>query len=75
MASLGSSTGMSASTLHRKVIELERKQQESEVEIEELREVNSRLRSERAGLLAGQEDVLMTGAEREQRWGEERVCT
>ncbi|KAK1921723.1 spindle assembly checkpoint component Mad1 [Papiliotrema laurentii] len=73
MASLGSSTGMSASTLHRKVIELERKQQESEVEIEELREVNSRLRSERAGLLAGQEEEQMTGAEREQRWGEERI--
>jgi mitotic spindle assembly checkpoint protein MAD1 len=68
------SGSMSVTSLQRRVMELEAKEREGQLEIEELRSENGRLKIERRMLHEGEEQERNTGQEREKQFSEERVC-
>jgi len=68
------SGSMSTTSLQRRVMELEAKDREGQLEIEELRNENARLKTERRMLHEGEEQERNTGQEREKQFSDERVC-
>lgn len=64
---------MSTASLQRRILELEAKEREGQMEIDELRSENARLNTERRMLHEGEEQERSTGQEREKQFSEERV--
>lgn len=67
-------SSVSVASLQQRIRALEASQRDAQLENEELRSSNERLRAERRMLHEGEEQERSTGREREKQFSEERVC-